>query len=421
MHHFQFGAGHFALGFGSWIFSKTNAKRILVARNSTDKRILKPDKISPERRNQLLAREKRLIVMYKDVPEPHQSASEQFEIIRLDEFLTYQESRPDMTLLDRFVSQDDPLIFTFSLGNERAYTVPIRYVARALKLRNEIQTHKPIFLVAFENKISTATLYQLLLRETRKTRIDEVIPLESSVDRVCSEISEIGERRRRFCKVLTERHASLVLEDKDNAELKELLKGSSEILFSANIEIEKRKKRWILNGSHALLGICAIYYGFGQFHEYFVSERFARSAHAEVPTLADRQRFAKTLIKELAHGFAAHLAQSESGRAYLSEHRNQLDKYEIEVFERYCSTYDSTDRIMKNYVSPKYELDPATNTYKVVNSMSEFFSWMRPRLDEPVKAYMKSTGTAPPTITLALLFLFELIAGGRFIDTVVLE
>lgn len=423
MHHYQFGAGHFGLGFGVWIFFKANLPSIIVARSSRDSRVSSPDTISRERRNELLKARTRFVFNYRDAPADVETPpTQQFEIINYEKFLTYGESSPRVGMLDSSFGDPVPLIFTCSFGNERAYDTALRFVARAVEIREQENIREPIFLMAFENAIPTATIYKKLLVQMGRSSLDHVIPLEVSVDRVCTMFSEISSKKGPVLQIMAARAFSLVIEDKPGiAPLKRLLSPVSGVSFSRNIEIEKKRKRWILNGSHALLGITALFYGFGQFHEYFISDKLRTHPYGAIPPLAERQAFAKALIRELAGGFIADLKNATEGLNYLRRNKKRIAEYEADIFQRYCATYDSTDRIMKNYVAPKFEHDEKTNTYRVINTMEQFFTWMRPRLDEPVKAYMKQKKAAPPTVMFALLHLFELIAGGRFIDTVQLD
>lgn len=60
-------------------------------------------------------------------------------------------------------------------------------------------------------------------------------------------------------------------------------------------------------------------------------------------------------------------------------------------------------------------------TVKFVDSYSNFLQWARPRVEEPIRAYMNVQGAAPKHTTEALINMLVMIAEGDLLKNINIE
>lgn len=344
MRHIHFGAGHFGLGFATWLFWKAGVPTTLVNRLSIAESVAAPDTVSSRRRNELLKQRHSYAVSYNS---PLAETAEILQYVSIKEFLEYNPNNPDLKLLDKHFLSDEPLCLTFSLGALSNYSVPSLLIRNCLTKRNIARIADPVYLMAFENNIATtdvSTNYFGGLEQ--RSDASGIVPLNVSVDRICSMMNE-SRGRRPILEVACEPYAELVIEDHPlTGPLKSAFKSVEDIVrFSSTIEIEKNRKRWIVNGSHALIALTSAYFGILALQDFFHTAELAASIQRPYrvpPTLAARRAFAKGVISEMTEGFRCATQKSRVGKKYLVAQSTNLSGYSKRTFRRFLDGDDTT-------------------------------------------------------------------------------
>jgi hypothetical protein len=416
MRHIHFGAGHFGLGFGSWLFWKAGIHTVLVNRSSRDERVDPPDTVSKRRRNELLGRRK--YAVSDAALFDKNNGAELIDYVSISDFLEYNENDYNSPILNSHFEYDAPLCITFSLSRLDNYRIPLAFVRQGLAARNAKNVNHPVYIMAFENSISAAdTMTRLSTPNEPSSLLDSVIPLEVCVDRVCTMIDE----NDGILEVETERHARLVIQNAPRTDaLKEAFAHIPNIVqFSDYIDIEKNKKRWILNGSHALIAITSQFHGLRELGDFFHEDNLPEPPNQpsrRAPDLRARIEFSKGVIAEMLEGFILCTTKTEAGAEYLVNREDDLGAYAEEIYQRMSNTYDTTSRIVKKFVAPRLEHDRQSNKLSVINTVTDFFNWARPRVEEPIRAYIEQHGSAPKYTVSALINMFVMVSEGDFLE-----
>jgi hypothetical protein len=420
MRHIHFGAGHFGLGFATWLFWKAGVPTTLVNRLSTNDSVTAPDTVSSRRRNELLKDRRRYAVSYNS---PTAKTAEILQYVSISEFLEYDPNSPNLALLNDHFLSDEPLCLTMSLSALDNYKTPSDLILSCLAKRNIAGITHPVYLMAFENNIATTEVATKFFGGSQQRKdASGIVPLNVSVDRVCSMMNE-SKGRRPFLEVACEPYAELVIEEHPLiGSLKSALETVKDFVrFSSNIDIEKNKKRWIVNGSHALIALTAAYFGILGMQDFFHKTDLKASAQRPYrlpPTLATRKAFAKGVITEMTDGFRCATQKNSEGRKHLKVEGHKLASYSKRTLDRFIDGDDTTSRIIKHFVAPRLQFDPDHMTVKFVDSYSNFLRWARPRIEEPIRAYMRVRGIAPKHTTEALINMLVMIAEGDLLKNI---
>lgn len=416
MRHIHFGAGHFGLGFVVWLFWKAKIPTILLNRVSKEVETAPPDSVSKSRRNELLAR-KKYAVSY----ETTDNGAELFDSVTFENFIEYEPTDLRLASLNKYFLQNEPLCVTFSFGQVDAYSAPVAQIRSAMQGRLELGIKAPVYLMALENRFSTDSIYSHYFAHD-DGEFRTLVPLNVCVDRICSMLNEYGTQSA-LLEVATERYASIIIENKAGVdELKNALRNVTDVVqFSDWIEVERNKKRWIVNGSHALIALTSEFYGITSLTDFYSVDGLPApyDRPTRIPPSKDlRLAFAKGIIDEMTEGFRCATAKTEFGRQYLDAHGNNLAIFANGTHQRFANTFDTTSRVIKNFVAPRIEYNSETQKIKLVNTISEFVGWTRPRLEEPVRCYIDKHGSAPKNVVAALLNMLEMIGQGDFLKQV---
>jgi mannitol-1-phosphate/altronate dehydrogenase len=264
-----------------------------------------------------------------------------------------------------------------------------------------------VYLVACENTVSAQevlaeeSLCDAIKSETHKhTRC-----VHALVDRMCVGLEEYpggeGPIMHPTVLVRAEEYGSLKLEiGPDTEGLPELCAGSR-IEFSRYLDVEKKIKGWLLNGTHWLIALTAFQASDGntdlKLNEYLV-------AHPE------RLQFAKQVIREISEGIAILLRKDPEYADFVRDvsPEKYLDGAAKAILRRFSSTEDSIARILARFRKPS----PGETT-TIESFVKRFFD----RVDPPIAAYEAEKGIDPPATSHGLVSLCRLLASGTFVDS----
>jgi hypothetical protein len=413
MRHVHFGAGHFGLGFSTWLFCKAKIPTTLVARVTKDPHKSAPDAVTPMRRNALLRSYRKYLVSYADDTEPIQD-------VEIAEFVEYEESTPDDALLVTLFQTDEPICVTFSLGGLDRYEAPIAMLRSALREREIKGIKRPVFLMAFEDRVATSDMTRLFFDDLEHDgRSSAIVPLNVSVDRFCYMMKESAPE---VLEIETESYAALVVEEHDQAQLlKDAFSGLSDLVkFSRYVQVEKNKTRWIVNGSRALIALTSDFHGITSLRDFLSSDDLSTHAHRPDRTpdsVESRKRLARAIIEEMSEGFRCFTLQWDIGERYITDHGAELDGFVEQTLRRFLSGYDTTSSVIQHFVVPPIDSGVDLPKRRSYTRPSEE-EWTRPRIEAPIRAYIRSHGRAPMNVVSALINTLVMVAESELLKIV---
>lgn len=422
MKHLHFGAGHFGLGFVCLLAYLAGLRSVIVNRRSPPLAPKQPgDEINAHRRNELLQASNYYAVRYLLAPHMLKLPNiKRFDLPEFERFVFLEDIVGDIGFTQRYVVPES-LLITTSLASEEPYPIVARVALNIAIERKKARIQKPCYIVACENKQNTRNIEDAIRHEIAERdafpQLDElnIVPLEASVDRVCVSIMETEST----VQIDAEPFARLFLQSSaHDQELRERFSSiSSVVFFTEDIEIEKKKKYWILNGAHAFVSINALYFRAAFIDQYLTQDEIDTDLEAfghyseKYLSLSQRRLECRQILDELCDAFECFLQQSPRGIAYLAKDftPDKRQVYIDEIIERFSNTHDYVGRVLKTFVKPSHDK---------LESLNIFFERTNPKILEPIKLYMKSKNTAPVAIMQSMLRLFELIAAGDDIDRI---
>jgi hypothetical protein len=406
MLHLHFGTGRLGLGLAAPFFQKQDSELILLNRATSGRNETGSTDLTPQRRAQLLAEspEQRYVIQ---TPGLRQGAR---EIVHYDGFRLYDESSIDRIgseILSQSRQKDHAIIVTGAVLKASNYDNIVRILnvlSTAKAERGDAMGN--IYLVACENTVSAHDIYkeecltELIAPETRQ----HVRCVHALVDRMCVGLEEYPGDGVSFIHpsllVRAEEYGSLKLEIcPETEELVEICKGSR-IEFSRHLDVEKKIKGWLLNGTHWLIALTAFEANAGdtglKLNEYL-------SEHPE------HREFAADVIRELRDGIEILLRNGPEYADFVCDVQvsQYLDGAADMILRRFCSTEDSIARILARFRRPSPD-----ETTTIESFVKRFFD----RVDPAIAAYEAEKGMVPPATRHGILSLCRLLASGIFVD-----
>jgi hypothetical protein len=405
MLHIHFGAGRLGLGLVAPFFQKPGSELILLNRAQSGKNETGDTELAPERKAQLLKEQPQRLYGIQTPGEPARLR----EVVGYTEFRTYNPSDMGEIISDitsRSSAKAEGVVVTASVVNVSNYSPVVKALNQICDAKERGEQIGDIYLVACENTVSAHEVFQreefrdvLLPCTGQATR-----PVHGLVDRMCVGLEEYPGDGKAILDptvlVRAEEYGSLKLEITPETEaLMELCKGSK-IEFSRHLDVEKKIKGWLLNGTHWLIALTAFEASKGN-TELKLNEYLA--AHPQ------RQEFAAQVIHEISEGIEIMLRNQPEYAAFVRDisPRDYLDGASAAILRRFSSTEDSISRILARFRKPCPD-----ETTTIENFVRRFFD----RVDPAIAAYAAEKGVEPPATSHGLVSLCRLLASGTFVN-----
>jgi hypothetical protein len=398
MLHIHFGTGRLGLGLVAPFFRSRSSELHLVNRGVAGLKPTGETSIGSERRNQLLGLRNSYLIRPPGKPSfvPRE--------VEYEGFHAYQDEGPEPALasiLSASKGKQQGVVVTASLVHAANYGPVIRVLNHLSALKESGEPLGRIFLIACENGLNAHEVLSdsshagLITPEARK----HVTPVRALVDRLCVGMEEAETRAGPALAVLTEQYGSLKLDLRPETEdLRELCDGS-QVEFSRHVDVEAKIKSWLLNGTHWLIALSA-FQASGGSQDLKLNEYLAASE--------ENKAFAMEVMQEMKEGAAIALRDPRYkafARDYDVDH--YLEGAATAILRRFFETEDSITRILARFQAP---------TPKAVATIETFSKRFEDRVGEPISAYEKERGRAPPAASHSLFSLLRLVASGTFIE-----
>jgi hypothetical protein len=324
--------------------------------------------------------------------------------VRYDRFETYDEDTVEATIASILAASSGAakgVVVTASLVQAANYAAVIQTLNYLSSERLAGAQVGRIFFVACENILSAeevlsdAAFSNLVSPETRA----EVTCVRALVDRLCVGIEETKTEHGPIVVARAEMYGSLKLELSDETEvLRDLCKGSR-VEFSRHVDVERKIKTWLLNGSHWLLALAALEASHGR-QELNLNQYLTASA--------ENAAFAVQVMNEMREGVGIILRTEPQYAAFARdvEVDEYLDGAASAILKRFFETEDPITRILSRFRAPTPE------AFTTIEAFSKRFA---DKVGEPIRAYEHAKGVAPPAASHSLFSMLQLVASGTFI------
>lgn len=404
MRHIHFGAGNFGLGFSIAALNPAGMTTMLVNRVSPSRGAPSTGDagvIDSATRNTLLSLRPEFGIKYLN-SSLQDRAENSVAKAKFSEFCMLSD--PYISRIARFCETEEPLLITTSIKNSSEIKNIATYLNDIIARRHT--KSRMTFLVAFENSIRTSDIVRQL--HPTLSRSTYVLPLEASVDRICSSMRATKlDDETSIVTVDVEKHAQLVIERDARAQsLYDVLQHmDGELIVTDHLAAYKAAKLHLLNATHIFLASDAHYYGLAKINHYLNDE----DVSASTPSLNERRALALNIMKELQIGVKA-LARTE--RPLDNDYHDLTDQIVSDeaidkIIHRFSDVSDPVDRVISRLKQP---------TADKIETMSDFLSSFNDKISKPVEAYVRATHYGPARITLGFLRIAELIARRSYID-----
>jgi hypothetical protein len=195
-------------------------------------------------------------------------------------------------------------------------------------------------------------------------------------------------------------YGSLKLELNHTTEVLERLCRGSRVEFSRHVDVEKKIKSWLVNGSHWLIALAALGGTHGhqglKLNQYLAASRENAAFAAQV---MDEMKEGVGIILRTEPQYAA-FRQDVDVEAYLAGAASA-------ILNRFFETEDPITRILARFRAP------TPTAFTTIEAFSKRFA---DRVQEPIRAYELEKGTFPPAASHSLLSMLQLVGSGRFIE-----
>lgn len=405
MLHIHFGAGRLGLGLVAPFFRTPESELIILNRAQHGKTETGEAGLTGERKAQLLRDQPQKLYGIQTPGDPPGVR----EVVSFNEFATYDSLDLEQLvsdLIERSSGKEHGVIVTGSVVNVSNYHAVVDALNQICTAKVRGEKIGQIYLVACENTVSAHEVFQHeRFREALLPCTPELTqPVHALVDRICVALEEYGGDGKRILDptvlVRAEEYGSLKLQIGPETEaLVDLCRGSR-IEFSRHLDVEKKIKGWLLNGTHWLIALTAFQASNGD-TELKLNEYLA--AHPE------RQEFAAQVIEEISEGIEIILQQDPEYADFVRDisPRDYLNGASATILRRFVCTEDSISRILARFRKPSPE-----ETSTVESFLRRFFD----RVDPAISAYAEVKGVEPPATSHGLVSLCRLIASGTFVD-----
>lgn len=391
--HVHFGAGKFGLGFGAYI-SRCLGWRLTILNRT------RPTQTNQPNKNELLACSNRFCLQYPDG---------EIEEVDYAQFIEY--GNESLLPSSCFTDSDLPLFISTSIGNKEGYNLVATVTARSLLKHSKLCVSIPrIFLCSLENEISSEFFREKLLDSLQEIRssldyqywAQKLVATEAVVDRACTRII-LPDNLDDPLTVECERFFSLFLDNEafDGDEYCDI-----SVYYSEYLEIEKLKKRIMVNGAHILLAAHCMSLGTIQVSNYF-STRYD-NPEDRYQTRDQRVRFFRAILKELSECFksAVKIMDPADNRGYTQYLQSRYGSAEEEryiniLIDRFSTAPDQPYRILSRLIGRDGGMTNEAGDY--------FVDRLVPRLLGPIGAYCEIYGHEPTRIMEIMIGLFKII------------
>ena len=401
MLHLHFGAGRLGLGLIAPFLQTENTELVLLNRSVSGAKPTGETSISAQRRNELLASNPQRHYLIRT---PGGSPGVPRHV-RYDRFETYEDDTVEATLAPILAASSGAakgVVVTASLVLAANYGPVVRALNQLSSMRQAGAGIGPVFFVACENTLSAEEVLadpafaDLVSPETRS----EVTCVRALVDRLCVGLEETDDGSGPMVVARAEMYGSVKLEHCDRTEaLRDLCQGSR-VEFSRHVDVEKKIKSWLLNGSHWLLALAALEASHGQqqlnLNQYL--------------TASDKNAaFAVQVMDEMKEGVGIILRTGPQYEAFVRDVdvADYLEGAASAILKRFFETEDPITRILARFRAPTPE------AFMTIEAFSKRFA---EKVAEPIRAYEHENGMAPPAASHSLFSMLQLVASGTFIQ-----
>ncbi len=403
MLHLHFGAGRLGLGLAAPFFRKPGSDLVLLNRMNSSPNPTGDAGLAPARKSELLKTNPWRIYAIK-CP----TSGSLLEKVHYKEFHTYTDGDVERVIeqaASECAFEDTGAVVTASVVNAANYISVVQGLNCLTQILSRRGSSKKIFLIPCENTVSAddilkADLGNALTEEARQ----RVRGAQALVDRMCVSLHEYvdadGPTPQPTLAVHAEEYGSLKLQlNGDTEELAELCAGNR-VEFSKHLDVEKKIKNWLLNGTHWLIAIDA-FKSTGGDSEVKLNE-FLNSS-------PERKQFAIDVMTEMRDGIEVMLLNDpeyESFRADIVP-GEYLDGAAKAILQRFFTTDDTLGRILARLRKP------TPNDY---TALQQFVQRFLSRVDPALKAYEQAKHKLPNAASHSKFSLDQLVASGTFVD-----
>ncbi len=402
----HFGAGRLGMGLVAPFFQKPGSELVLLNRAQSAKNETGDTGLTPQRKADLLRQQPEHLYGLQTPGAPPALR----ETVRYKQFETYDSNNLEevvQNVLQQSSGKQEGVIVTASVLNLSHYHPVVKTLNSICEAKKENGGIGEIFLVACENTVSAHEVYQAdIFREVMLPSVCEHSrPVHALVDRMCVGLEEYDGPDPAISKptvlVRAEEYGSLKLELRPETEaLRQMCEGSR-IEWSKHLDVEKKIKGWLLNGTHWLIALTAFQASEGN------TDLKLNQYLAEHP---DRTEFAGQVIREIAEGIEFILCKEPEYADFVKDipPRQYLQGAADAILRRFSGTEDSIARILARFRRPSPD-----ETATIENFVKRFFD----RVDPAIAAYEAEKGVDPPATSHGLISLCRLLASGTFVDT----
>lgn len=403
MLHLHFGAGRLGLGLAAPFFRKPESDLILLNRLNSSPNPTGDAGLAPARKLELLKHNPRRMYAIK-----RPTTGILIEKVRYSEFHAYTVSDVER-VIEQAASQDllgrTCVVVTASVVNAANYTSVVQGLNTLARQMKALESSNKIFLVPCENTVSADDILGSRLADplTAEARL-RVRGAQALVDRMCVGLDEYIDDEdsvpQPTLAVHAEEYGSLKLQlNSDTEELAELCAGNR-VEFCKHLDIEKKIKNWLLNGTHWLIAIDA-FNATGGDSEVKLND-FLNSS-------PERKQFAMDLMSEMRDGIEVMLLNEPEYEAFRHDivPGDYLDGAAKVILRRFFTTDDTLGRILARLRKP------TPNDY---TALQQFVKRFLSRVDPALKAYERAKQRVPQAATHSKFSLDQLVGSGTFVD-----
>jgi hypothetical protein len=183
------------------------------------------------------------------------------------------------------------------------------------------------------------------------------------------------------------------------------------VVFTSDLEIEKTRKRFLVNGAHAIAAMHAHCFSYRNLDAYYgeTETDFSRSPMREIaPPPSVRQRFLRELLVEFSEAFKEAAMQCPTGAAYLATEYtpDEESRYLDSIARRFSETPDSVIRILGSFRGPP------------VKSSAHLLDYFRKkvvvRILEPYVLFLAQHRREPARMTEGITLMIKTMAHGNY-------
>lgn len=405
MLHVHFGAGRLGLGLVAPFLQKPGSELVFLNREQSSKNATGGTGLTAERKTKLLREQPQRRYGIQTPGEPPGVR----ELVSYTSFETYNSENLEQ-VISKVIAQSSAkaqgVVVTASVLKIENYSPVVQALNQICSAKANGEDTGEVFLVACENTVSAHEVFEsdrfrhLLMPGTYKFSR----PVHALVDRMCVGLEEYPGDGKSILNptvlVRAEEYGSFKLEMTPGAEALQNLCEGAKVEFSRHLDIEKKIKGWLLNGTHWLIALTAFQASEGN-RDLKLNEYLAEHPEA--------QQFAAQVIREISEGIDIMLRKEPEYEGFVRDvsPREYLDGASAAILRRFSRNEDTIRRILARFRQPSAD---------ELTTIESFVRRFHDRVDPAITAYAAEKGADPPAVSHGLISLFRLLASGSFVD-----